>query len=326
MTELRQSLVCQSPLIVSGTLPQLNVFFYHTGHTVYILQISQDPLVHHGCHFCRAVHAFCNMQMLIMNGLHTMSDDAPEDETLPAACIAYYSECKEHIQKGANGTRADDTKGMKGLIIDWITPKGQSLIPHIHYNVKSGCGFNHVCTGALLCPAGLNWNNLETCTKLTNGEIQVAGDQWPMFLYANYMYDPEDPWNGLLCSGLLISIRLNDACSVDQEPKATCSGNAHIHSMCSMMKVSLAYITTQVFSCTDLMMDCECFYNSILELLNDPDEKGEVDQLMAWWNHQVFALYSDIKWFLSKNSALSRICAKMARKGELVNSSSCCHY
>ncbi|KAL4063283.1 hypothetical protein V8B97DRAFT_2026475 [Scleroderma yunnanense] len=253
--------------------------------------ISQDPLVHHGCHFCRAVHAFCNMQMLIMNGLHTMSDDAPEDETLPAACIAYYKVIvmANLIQKGANGTRADDTKGMKGLIIDWITPKGQSLIPHIHHNVKSGCGFNHVCTGALLCPAGLNWNNLETCTKLTNGEIQVAGDQWPMFLYANYMYDPEDPWNGLLCSGLLISAFKHifmSPSSVDQEPKATCSGNAHIHSMCLMMKVSLAYITTQacfaltlaqVFSCTDLMMDCKCFYNSILELLNDPDEKGEVD-------------------------------------------------
>ncbi|KIM58418.1 hypothetical protein SCLCIDRAFT_128187, partial [Scleroderma citrinum Foug A] len=33
----------------------------------------------------------------------------------------------ELIQKGANGARADDTKGMKGPIIDWITLKGQSL-------------------------------------------------------------------------------------------------------------------------------------------------------------------------------------------------------
>lgn len=42
--------------------------------------------------------------------------------------------------------------------------------------------------------------------KLMNGEIQVAGDQWPVFLYANYSYDPEDPWNGLLRSGLLVSV------------------------------------------------------------------------------------------------------------------------
>ena len=39
-----------------------------------------------------------------------------------------------------------------------------------------------------------------------NGQIQVAGDQWPVFLYADYMYDPEDLWNGLLRSGLLVSV------------------------------------------------------------------------------------------------------------------------
>jgi len=47
---------------------------------------------------------------------------------------------------------------------------------------------------------------IRTKTKLMNGQIQVAGDQWPVFLYANYTYDPEDPWNGLLCNGLLVSV------------------------------------------------------------------------------------------------------------------------
>jgi hypothetical protein len=112
---------------------------------------------------------------------------------------------------------------MKTAIVDWITPKGQSLTPHIPRNVKSGRGFNHERTGALLCPAGLDWANTEsvpfeyightsdastnrTRSKLVNGQIQVAGDQWPIFLYANYAYDPEDPWNGLLRSGLLVSV------------------------------------------------------------------------------------------------------------------------
>ena len=67
----------------------------------------------------------------------------------------------EQIQKGANGARADDTKGMKSAIIDWITPKGQLLTPHIPRNVKFGRGFNHDRTGALLCPADLDWNNME---------------------------------------------------------------------------------------------------------------------------------------------------------------------
>ncbi|KIM57567.1 hypothetical protein SCLCIDRAFT_130259 [Scleroderma citrinum Foug A] len=50
---------------------------------------------------------------------------------------------------------------------------------------------------------GPKWGLTEV---LMNSQIQVAGDQWPVFLYANYTYDPEDPWNGLLQSGLLVSV------------------------------------------------------------------------------------------------------------------------
>ena len=106
-----------------------------------------------------------------------------------------------------------------------------------------------------------------TRAKLANGEIQVARDQWPIFLYANYTYDAEDPWNSLLHSGLLVSVNTIDASSymflcwlitqafkhiftspslVDQEPKATCSRNAHIHGMRSTTKASLASVATQV--------------------------------------------------------------------------------
>lgn len=40
--------------------------------------------------------------------------------------------------------------------------------------------------------------------KLKSGEMLVRGDQWPIFLYAESSYDPEDPWKGLLRSSLLI--------------------------------------------------------------------------------------------------------------------------
>ena len=52
---------------------------------------SQDPLVHHGHHFGRAIHPFCNVQMLLMNGMQAMYDDAPEDESMTAVCVSYVS-------------------------------------------------------------------------------------------------------------------------------------------------------------------------------------------------------------------------------------------
>ena len=52
--------------------------------------------------------------------------------------------------------------------------------------------------------------------KLRSGQLQVAGDQWPIFLYANYVYDQDDPWNGLLHSGILISVSRISFCAYTQ--------------------------------------------------------------------------------------------------------------
>jgi hypothetical protein len=65
------------------------------------------------------------------------------------------------IQKGVNASRADDTKGMKSAIIDWITPPDRDLVPRLNRKHKFDRGFQHETTGALLCPAGVNWNDLQ---------------------------------------------------------------------------------------------------------------------------------------------------------------------
>jgi hypothetical protein len=65
------------------------------------------------------------------------------------------------IHKGASSARSDDTKSLKGAVLDWITPRGQSLNPPLARNVKSDRGFHHERTGALLCPADLDWSNNE---------------------------------------------------------------------------------------------------------------------------------------------------------------------
>ncbi|KAL4063948.1 hypothetical protein V8B97DRAFT_2026259 [Scleroderma yunnanense] len=147
----------------------------------------------------------------------------------------------ELIQKGINGAGADNTKGH---------------------------------TGALLCPAGLNWTNIETRTKLAFKHIFTS------------------------------------LSSVDQEPKATHSGNAQIHGMHSMTKASIVYTcfaltSAQIFSWTDLMTDSEC----IVELLDDPDEKEELGNLINQFR-QIFPLYADPEHLPFRDSALARICQK----------------
>ena len=65
------------------------------------------------------------------------------------------------IQKGVSSARADDTKSMKGAVLDWITPRDVALNPPLSRNVKTNCGYHHNATGVLLCPTGLDWNDTE---------------------------------------------------------------------------------------------------------------------------------------------------------------------
>jgi hypothetical protein len=50
---------------------------------------------------------------------------------------------------------------MKGAIIDWITPLDRELVPRLSRKHKFDRGFQHETTGALLCPAGVDWNDSE---------------------------------------------------------------------------------------------------------------------------------------------------------------------
>ncbi|KAG1769425.1 hypothetical protein EDD22DRAFT_996534 [Suillus occidentalis] len=306
---------------------------------------SSDPLVSHGRHFGRTVFALCNYPSLLTNGilrLEQMEDTVLEDfsaeerrehrvfeqlldsypgllERLKNGSEEEILHVGELIGKGAAGARGDDTKTLKSAILDWISPKGEAIQPPLHRNSKIDRGFNHELTGSLLCPAGLDWNDTQTKENLRSGETLVCGDQWPIFLYAHQTYDPEDPWCGLLRSRLLVSAYkhvFTSPSSVDREPKATRSGNARLHGMTSVTVASIAYITTQVrfaltsssvFSRTDTATDSETFYHSLLDLLEDTDESKEVNELLIWWNRQVFPASSAAKRTITANSALSKI-------------------
>ena len=63
------------------------------------------------------------------------------------------------IQKGSSSARSDDTKSIKGAIIDWITPRGEPLQPPLARNLKSDRGFQHERTGFLLCPVDWDWDD-----------------------------------------------------------------------------------------------------------------------------------------------------------------------
>lgn len=74
------------------------------------------------------------------------------------------------IQKGVSSARSDDTKSLKGAVLDWIFPRDgdmRNVLPldplpqPLSRNVKTNRGFHHPITGELLCPAGLDYKDAE---------------------------------------------------------------------------------------------------------------------------------------------------------------------
>ncbi|KAG1849747.1 hypothetical protein F4604DRAFT_1593276 [Suillus subluteus] len=321
------------------------------------LSSSSDPLVSHGHHFSRTIFMLCNYPSLLTNGilrLEQMEDTLLEDfsaeerrehrvfeqllnsypgllERLRDGSEEEILHVGELIGRGAAGARGDNTKTLKSAVLDCISPKGEAIQPPLHRNSKINRGFNHKLTGSLLCPAGMDWNDPQTKENLRSGKMVVCGDQWPIFLYAHHVCDLEDPWCGLLKSRLLVCAYkhiFTSPSSVDREPKATRSGNAHLHGMNSVTLASIPYIATQVrfalssssvFSWTDTTTDSETFYHSLLDLLEDPEEYKEVDELLIWWNRQVFPTSSAAKRCISANSALSKIRQKRIALNQATN-------
>jgi len=87
-----------------------------------------------------------------------------------------------------------------------------------------------------------------------------------MLVYADQKYDPQDPWSGLFRGKLLVWVGFitllllvcqlfclqgfkhifTSPSSVENEAKATRSGNARIHGMTRVTTASIAYTATQV--------------------------------------------------------------------------------
>ncbi|KAJ3510145.1 hypothetical protein NMY22_g16058 [Coprinellus aureogranulatus] len=304
--------------------------------------LQTDPLVHHGRHFGRTVYAFANMHALLIAGLGADEDTPPETQQERRelrvfkkllAMIPGFEErlmttdSEEEImaiasmlQKGAASARSDDTKSLKGSILDWITPPdGPPLSPPLSRSVKQNRGFHHSRTGFLLCPAELDWSQAEVRNQLRNKELTVAGSHWPIFVYKGEKFDANSPWLGLFRNELLIKgfkHIFTSPSSVDDEPKATRSGNARIHGMSCVTPASIAYVATQirfalssagVFSRTDRETDSETFYTSVLELLEDPEEQDEVKPLLSWWNQRIFPSFSTARRLAPSASALAKI-------------------
>ncbi|KAI1784128.1 hypothetical protein LXA43DRAFT_1101726 [Ganoderma leucocontextum] len=319
-----------------------------------------DPWKLKGRHIGRSIHAFANFAHLILDGIQLDKDLSlsPDNEiekystetrlryNIYTQIIQFLPDLEEgltkenittsqlnricaSIQAGANAARADDVKGLKGAILDWITDKTTGLVPPIARNKMDGRGFNHEATGKELCPAGLDWNDPSIKSALKAGTMVVQSDQWSIFLYLNGAYDPERPWAGLLRGRLLVNAFkhvFTSPSSVEDAGRSTKSSNAALHGMTKVTLASIAYVATLVrfslssratFARSDTVTDSQTFYNVLLAFLTHPDERENANELLVWWNKQVFPNYVATYRAPTVNSALAKLMEARKKRAAL---------
>ncbi|PIL33183.1 hypothetical protein GSI_04633 [Ganoderma sinense ZZ0214-1] len=307
-----------------------------------------DPWALKGRHIGRTIHAFANFPQLITNGIQLDKDLAllPDNEIekfplevrhqydiynqilrqLPAL---FQGLSKESIDAsslnricagaGVNAARADDVKGLKGVVVDWLVKGLPTVSPPLDRDEMSDRGFAHELTGRELCPAGHDWNDPQTKAGLQNGSLVVRSDQWPIFMYLNGVYDPDSPWTGLLRGRLLVNAFkhiFTSPSSVNNSGRSTKSSNAAMHGMTKVTPASIVYVTTLVrfalgtratFARNDTTADYQSFYNLLLSVLAHPAERENVNDLLSWWNKQVFLNFVASSFALTANSPLARL-------------------
>jgi hypothetical protein len=70
----------------------------------------QDPLVHHGRHFGRVAHAFCNIQTLLANGITLMNElEERGQEAFTHQYVPQLHVCQE-LADGALAERGRSTR------------------------------------------------------------------------------------------------------------------------------------------------------------------------------------------------------------------------
>ncbi|TFK34100.1 hypothetical protein BDQ12DRAFT_614002, partial [Crucibulum laeve] len=190
-----------------------------------------------------------------------------------------------------------DAMALKSAVIVWVEQEGFTFDPPINPSQKSDRGFTNNTTGKFLCPVGMNWLDISTRCAIQRGEIVIPSTAWPMMLYNCLIYYPNDPWNGFLHGQILVKTYMHIFVSP--------STGRDIENFNSAVTISsIAYAATQARHAlsplpTLAMKDhkrklpeSRVFYGSLMQLLEDLEQKHEVEALISWWN-QCDALISN---------------------------------
>ncbi|KAG2738150.1 hypothetical protein P692DRAFT_20759487 [Suillus brevipes Sb2] len=251
------------------------------------------------------------------------------------------------LNRSADAARGDDTTSLKFAVASWLMQTSPTPNPVISNRDKSCRGFCHDTTGKLLCPVDYNWDDAVVREAIRNyhPDYRVTSYSWPSYLYRNGHYDTKNPTKGLFkgellvkavkhiftsptsaenTSGLLSSCDFPKRRRTTGERRTRCDV-AGLLRMTSIQPRAIAYTAVQLrfalssagsWRIMDDDFDQEEFYHNIVdyfELCPSRESAKEVENLLLWWNQQVFGRRNVSEYRPQKTERLSVAMTSTAR-------------
>ncbi|KAF9032750.1 hypothetical protein BJ165DRAFT_1568204 [Panaeolus papilionaceus] len=227
------------------------------------------------------------------------------------------------LQKGANDARSDDVRRIKEELGGWLN---HAFSPSLPFSIKShgDRGLQNDITGRLLCPIQYEWDDEATRTRIKSGSLNIADDLFLSCFYPKNNGDPNNVEAKFLRSRLLLKTycaiftspssseefeefesvdgpsRKKKRTSTSQKKATKASVATLLHMNSRVTPRSIAYAAVVLaFNLTDAVQWVEVyngfnfcvlwsFIVDYFEETPDEDSKSKADELLQWWNKQVF--------------------------------------
>ncbi|KAG2081107.1 hypothetical protein BD769DRAFT_1684370 [Suillus cothurnatus] len=208
-----------------------------------------------------------------------LMQSSAESSELAATC--------SKLNRSADAARGDDTTSLKFTLASWLMQTSPTLNSVISHRDKSCCGFHHDTTGKLLCPVDYNWNDAVVREAIQNyhPNYRVTSYSWPSYLYRDGHYNPQNPTKGLFKGELLVKA-VKHIFTSPSSAENTSEAIAY-----TAVQLWFALSSAGSWRIVDDDFDQEEFYHNVVdyfELCPSQEAAKEVENLLLWWNQQVF--------------------------------------
>ncbi|KAL0564602.1 hypothetical protein V5O48_017440 [Marasmius crinis-equi] len=142
---------------------------------------------------------------LLVKAVPGLQKKLEDPNQAPEEIVKYLRE----LETGGNNARNDDVNTSKEEIVAWLEARPVPPSPRLNKRTRLFRAFSNDTTGALICPADMDWNDPAVKVQLRENQVSLSLSPYAFYLpvfYRNEQVDINDVENGYLMGDLIVKM------------------------------------------------------------------------------------------------------------------------